>query len=148
VDFTFYVEGMTDGVVRVIERLDEERRQVARAFDHELPSLLDEMADIGTVEARDRVAGLGPAVRGAAANAQIRAPDSLAHRYYREDLPYGVVPFLALAAIAGSPAPVAQALLQLGTVMTGEPFGETGLTAQRLGLAGASVEDLRAIVGA
>ena len=146
-DFTFYVEGMTEGVVRVVAQLDEERRQVARAFGHHLPSLLEEMAAIGTVEPDSRAAGLGPAIRSGVANSQIRAPDSLAHRYYREDLPYGIVPFLALAEIAGTPVPVAQALLGLGAILTAEQFGETGLTAQRLGLVGTSAEDLRAIVG-
>jgi opine dehydrogenase len=40
-DFTFYVQGMTAGVARVMRSLDDERRAVARAFGHELPSLIE-----------------------------------------------------------------------------------------------------------
>jgi opine dehydrogenase len=144
--FTFYVDGMTDGVVRVIRRLDEERLQVARAFGHELPPLLEEMTAIGTVDASSSNGDLRAAIRGAAANSQILAPDSLAHRYYREDLPFGVVPFLALAAIAEVPVPAARALLTVAEIATGEPFGATGLTAERLGLSGIDAVGLREIV--
>ena len=49
-DFTFYVQGMTPGVARVMRALDDERRAVARAFGHDLPSLDAEMQAIGTVE--------------------------------------------------------------------------------------------------
>src|SRR5262249_35812508 len=50
-NFTFYVQGMTRGVARVMRALDEERRAVARAFGHELPSLIAQMQAIGTVAA-------------------------------------------------------------------------------------------------
>jgi opine dehydrogenase len=49
-DFTFYVQGMTAGVARVMRALDDERRAVARAVGHNLPSLIEEMQAIGTVE--------------------------------------------------------------------------------------------------
>ncbi len=49
-DFTFYVQGMTGGVARVMRALDDERRAVGRAFNHQLPALTAEMQAIGTVE--------------------------------------------------------------------------------------------------
>ena len=110
--FTFYVDALTPGVARVIDRLDAERRAVAARFGHQLPSLPEEMALIGTapagLAARSDTAG---AIRAGEANRTIRAPDSLQHRYYAEDFPYAVVPFLALADIAGVRTPVAAALL-------------------------------------
>ena len=48
-DFTFYVEGMTAGVARVMAKLDAERQAVAAAFGHALHSLVEEMQAIGTV---------------------------------------------------------------------------------------------------
>ena len=50
-DFTFYVQGMTPGVARVMRTLDTERRAVAHAFGHDLPGVAAEMQAIGTVEA-------------------------------------------------------------------------------------------------
>ena len=96
-DFTFYVEGLPAGVGRVMEALDAERLAVAAAYDHRLPPLFDEMQAIGTIEAGvNPCDGLAAAVRGGSANAKIKAPDSLAHRYYAEDFNYGLKPFLAL----------------------------------------------------
>ncbi|MFI0409393.1 NAD/NADP octopine/nopaline dehydrogenase family protein [Actinomadura sp. 3N508] len=147
--FTFYVEGMTPGVARVLESLDGERRAVAQAFGHALPGLLAEMTAIGTADPvaaeRGDVAG---AVRGGAANREIAAPASFAHRYYREDLPYGLLPFTVLAGIAGVPVPTANALLTLGATATGEDPSAEGLTAARLGLAGLDAGGVRAVVRA
>lgn len=146
-DFTFYVDGMTPGVVRALSGLDEERLAVARAFGHELPPLVDEMTAIGTIGPdRGGQADVRSRIRSSRANARIKAPESLQHRYYREDLPYGLVPFMALADIVGVPVPIAQSLLRLGNLITGERFDETGLTASRLGLTGYDRDDLQRLV--
>lgn len=146
-DFTFYVDGMTPGVARVLEALDEERRAVARAYGHALPGLLAEMTAIGTADpvAAERGDVVG-AVRGGEANRTIMAPDSFAHRYYREDLPYGLLPFTVLARIADVPVPAATALLTLGGAATGEAPAANGLDAARLGLAGLDAEGVLAVV--
>ncbi len=135
-DFRFYVDGMTPGVARVMTRLDEERRLVARALGHELPPLVDEMKRIGTVDdVRADPADLVSAIGGGAANARIKAPDSLQHRYYLEDFGHGLVPFIAIAQIAGVATPTANALLELGETLTGVAFRETGRTAASMGIA-------------
>jgi opine dehydrogenase len=74
------------------------------------------MRAIGTAAEGDTAT----AIRTGAANATIRAPDSLAHRYYREDVAYGLAPFCALAAAAAVDVPVADALLRLGVTLTGD----------------------------
>lgn len=76
-DFTFYVQGMTPGVVRVMQALDAERLAVARAFGHELPALGAEMQRYGTVEASvTDTTDLVSAISGGKANQRIKAPDS------------------------------------------------------------------------
>lgn len=138
-DFTFYVEGLTDGVARVILALDRERLAVAAAFGHALPDLFFEMQAIGTIESdADPAAGLAAAIRVGTANARIQAPDSLAHRYYREDFWYGLMPFMALAQIAGIATPTAQSLLHLGVCLAGEGRPKTGRTAAAMGIDGCS----------
>ena len=136
-DYTFYVDGMTPGVARVMQALDDERRAVARALGHELPSLVAEMQALGTVEASVRDASdLIGAIAGGEANRRIKAPDSLQHRYYVEDFGHGLLPFLEFAAIAKIATPVAAALLHLGTTLTGTDFRARGRTAERMGIAG------------
>jgi len=136
-DFTFYVEGMTPGVTRVMKALDDERRAVAAAFGHTLPNLVEEMQLIGTVEAHVRdTQDFAVAISGGKANSRIKAPDSLAHRYYREDFGHGLLPFIALANIARVPVPVAQSLFSLGEKLIGTDFSKTGRTAEAMGIAG------------
>jgi opine dehydrogenase len=146
-DFLFYAEGVTPGVARVIAALDAERLAVARAFGHELDPLHREMAAIGTADreaaARDDLAG---AVRLGQANARIRAPDSLAHRYYEEDLGYGLVPLLELARVAEVETPVASSLVALGGALLGRDLVHEGLNAARLGIDGLDRDALLALV--
>jgi opine dehydrogenase len=136
-DYLFYAEGVTPGVARVIAALDAERLAVARSFGHELDPLHREMAAIGTADpdaaAQDDLAG---AIRNGAANAQIRAPESLRHRYYLEDFGYGLVPLLALARLAAVEAPVAAALVALAATLLERDFEVEGLNAERLGIDG------------
>jgi opine dehydrogenase len=148
-DFTFYVEGMTPGVARLMRALDDERREVARAFGHDLPPIAAEMQAIGTVEASardlDDVAG---AIASGEANRFIKAPSSLDHRYYREDFGYGLLPFTEFAAIAEVEVPVAKSLLRIGETLLGIDLAAQGRTAERMGIAGLDRNELMELVGA
>jgi opine dehydrogenase len=147
-DFTFYVQGMTGGVARVMRALDQERRAVARAFGHELPSLIEEMQAIGTVEASIRdVDDFVAAISSGEANRKIKAPDSLQHRYYREDFGHGLLPFAAFAAIAEIDIPVATSLLRLAEAVLGFDLATDGRTAERMGIAGLDRKGLLKLVG-
>jgi len=135
-DFTFYVEAMTPGVVRIMRELDRERQAVARAFGHEMPSVVDEMKLVGTVDQRANSDDYAAAISGGEANKKIKGPDSLSHRYYREDFGHGLLPFLELAKIAEVPTPVASSLYQLAGILCGTDFAEFGRTAKAMGIAG------------
>ncbi len=146
-DFTFYVEGMTPGVARVMRALDAERVAVARAFGHELPNLIGEMQRIGTVD--DTVTDMqdfAAAISAGAANRRIKAPGDLAHRYYREDFGHGLLPFLELAAIAETPVPTAAALYGLAETLTGSRYRDGGRTAAAMGITGLNRKQLISMV--
>jgi opine dehydrogenase len=146
-NFLFYVDAMTPGVARSIEALDRERLEVAASFGHTLPPLIEEMAAIGTAAAGPARRGdLRAAIAEGEANRLIRAPESLAHRYYAEDFGYGLVPMLALAEIAGVEAPYARALVDVASVLRAEDLRATGLAAERLGIAGLDRDGLLALV--
>ncbi|MDJ0749449.1 MAG: NAD/NADP octopine/nopaline dehydrogenase family protein [Woeseiaceae bacterium] len=146
-DFTFYVQGLSDGVARVMETLDAERVAVAAAFELEVPALFSEMQSIGTIEdAADAGAGLAAAVRSGTANQRIKAPSSLAHRYYVEDFFFGVRPFLVLAGIAGVEVPVAQSLMTLAETMVDKAGAIEGRSAAAMGIAGMNRTELLQMV--
>jgi opine dehydrogenase len=146
-DYTFYVEGMTPGVTRVMKALDDERRAVARAFGHELPNLVEEMQRIGIVDAEVNNNQDFPAALAAGeANNRIKAPASLTHRYYLEDFGHGLLPFMAFAAIARVPVPAAQSLFTLAETLVGTRYRETGRTAKAMGIAGLDLRGLSSLV--
>jgi opine dehydrogenase len=148
-DFTFYVQGMTGGVARVMRALDDERRAVGRAFNHELPPLTAEMLAIGTVEEQaPDIYDFIAAISSGEANRRIKAPDSLRHRYYQEDFCYGLLPFTVIARIGGVDIPLARSLLQIGRVLLGFDPASTGRTAERMGIAGLDRGGLMRLVGA
>lgn len=142
-NFTFYVDAMTPGVARVMKQLDEERLAVARAFGHDLPNLIEEMKLLGTVEADVVDTGdYRAAIAGGEANKRIKGPDSLEYRYYKEDFGHGLLPFLEFARIAGVETPVAHALYSLAQIAVGANYREGGRTAEAMGIAGMSKEQV------
>ena len=146
-DFTFYVQGMTAGVARVMRALDDERRAVARAFGHDLPSVIAEMQAIGTVEASVRdIDDFVAAIASGEANRRIKAPDSLQHRYYREDFGHGLLPFTALAEIAGSMSRWPLAAADRPDSCWYRSCSD-GRTAERMGIAGLDRNGLLKLVG-
>jgi opine dehydrogenase len=148
-DFTFYGQGMTGGVARVMRALDDERRAVGRAFDHQLPTLTAEMQAIGTVEEKTPdIDDFVAAISSGEANRSIKAPDSLRHRYYQEDFCYGLLPFTVIATIGGVDVPLAKSLLQIGQVLLGFDPASAGRTAERMGIAGLDREGLLRLIGA
>ena len=78
----------------------------------------------------------------------IQSPPQLDHRYLHEDVGWGLVPWMHLAAAAGSPAPTITALTHLAGVINGIDYPREGLTLERMGLAGKTPAQIRARVGA
>lgn len=140
-DFTFYVQGMTPGVIEIMRSLDLERMAVARAFGHELQNIISEMKSVGSVPI-DASESDYSAIAAGEANRQIKAPNSLSHRYYMEDFGHGLVPFLAYATVAGVDVPIASALVKLG--LGANPNRDTMAmrTAKTMGFDGLSLEAL------
>ncbi|CAN7598936.1 NAD/NADP octopine/nopaline dehydrogenase family protein [Aminobacter aminovorans] len=145
-DFTFYVQGLTDSVVRVMEALDRERIAVGREFGHDLPTIIAEMKAIGTVETYASDDDYR-AIAAGEANKRIKAPDSLTHRYYVEDFTHGLTPFLVYADIAGLEVPTARAISNLHAIMVAGLPKPAPRDAVAMGLDGATLESMIARAG-
>ncbi len=133
-EFYFYEEGVTPGVVRVIESLDAERRTLAATFGLTLLPVAEAF----------HAAGFGPkgdlwaAINGSRMLTQLRAPGSLQTRWLSEDVPYGLRTWAELGEQAGVPMPVARALVTLGDQVMGTDSWRTGRSLADLGIAGLS----------
>jgi opine dehydrogenase len=139
-EFYFYEEGVTPGVVKVITRVDDERRAVARALGYDL---------IDAAEAYYR-AGFSPrgdlwaAINGSRMLTQLRAPGVLGNRWLTEDIPYGIASWASLGAHYGVATPTLDALVTIGSIVMGSDGKADARDVRRLGVEGMSVPALTA----
>jgi opine dehydrogenase len=142
-DFLFYREGFTDAVGRVTAAVDAERLAVAGALG--IPAIpfieLFYQAGLTTRAARDS-GNISRACRESEPNRTIKSPASLDHRYMHEDVGYGLVPIAALGRLAGVATPTIDALVHIAGLAVGIDYARSGLTLERLGLAGKSPSEL------
>ena len=131
-EFYFYEEGVTPGVVRVIEALDAERRHLGAAFGLTLLPVADAF----------HAAGFGPkgdlwaAINGSRMLTQLRAPGSLQTRWLSEDVPYGLRTWVELGRTMGVAMPVAEALVTLADQVMGSDSWQSGRSLAHLGIDG------------
>jgi opine dehydrogenase len=136
-DFLFYRQGITEAVGRVVGGIDAERLAVAKALGVPARPFLETFHAAGLTTRDAMLSGsVSLACRESAPNATLRSPSSLDHRYVHEDVGYGLVPMAALARLAGVPTPVIDAHVALFALATGIDYARTGLTLEKLGLAG------------
>jgi opine dehydrogenase len=142
-DYLFYYEGTTPSVGRVIDTLDRERMAVAEAAGVPTRPFVQVFAEMGyTTEGAARQGTAYAALQESAPNRWIKGPKSLDHRYLHEDVGWGLVPWAELGRSLGVPTPVMDALITLGSALTGRDYRTDGLTLERLGLAGKRSEEL------
>ncbi|KAG6108835.1 hypothetical protein E4U14_003461 [Claviceps sp. LM454 group G7] len=126
-DFLFYRHGMSQGVCRIMEALDQERLAVAAAYDCSIDSALATMnANYGTKEAtlRDFVAKSTPHNK----------TKGVQKRFLEQDVPYWLVLCSDLGARAGVPTPSIDSLITLASTLSGKDYRKTGITLGSLGL--------------
>jgi len=138
-----YSEGITPSVGRLIDRLDVERRAIAAALRVRTEPFVEYFHRMGYTTEAAREAGTAyEAFHQSEPDRWIKAPPSLSHRYFDEDVPYGLVPLAHLARLAGIATPTMDALIALASAVKGVDYMREGLTLERMGLAGVSRDDL------
>ncbi|KAG5951299.1 hypothetical protein E4U53_003395 [Claviceps sorghi] len=140
-DFFFYRQGMSPGVCRVMQAVDEERLAVAAAYGCPVDGALGFLnAAYGT-----RAASLGGFAAGSAAHNQTKGVQK---RFVDQDVPFWLVLCADLGARAGVPTPAMDALVTLASTLSGRDHRETGITLRSLGLEDATPADVRRVLAA
>jgi opine dehydrogenase len=134
-DWSFFHEGMTPSVCRFMGKLDEERVDVAGALGLPRITLLEwSIMFYGNqgFGGKDLYEAFSTTpVHGAA-----RPPASVDHRYFNEDIPYGLVPIASLGRALGLPMRVTVGAVDVCSAVAGRDFWAEGRTLEKLGLAG------------
>ena len=138
-EFYMYEEGMTPSVVRVIEALDQERLQIGKRLEIDLPTGVDMMVE----SAYGPRGTLWESLNGSAGLTPVKGPPSLENRYVTEDIPYGLVAWASIGDAVGVETPVMDALIALGAVIMGKDCWKEGRNLDKLGLAGMDLKQIK-----
>jgi len=141
-EFEYYIEGITPSVAKVLEAIDKERVAVGAIMGFNCMTAR-EWLYVAYDAAGETLQQAIHANRGYYG---IQAPPHLHHRYLTEDVPMSLVPIASIGEMFGSPCRNICTVIQLANVMHGCDYWETGRTAEKLGLAGLGLQDIRQLV--
>ncbi len=141
-DFEYYVEGITPSVARVLEAMDRERVAVGAALGFNCMSAREWL--YSAYDAAGKT--LHEAIQANRGYYGITAPAHLNHRYLTEDVPMSLVPIASVGDMLGVPCPAIKTIVTLANIMHECDYWETGRTAEKLGLAGLTLEQIRLLV--
>ena len=141
-DFDYYQEGVTPTVARVIEQIDNERMEVARAYRVRARSAREWLAEAYGAHGDT----LHQAVLNNPGYAGIKAPPHLNHRYIWEDVPTSLVPIADLGRIAGVATPTINAMIALACSIHDTDYWREGRNAVTMGIAGLRLDEVRQLV--
>ena len=126
---TSYGEVMSHNVLKCLDSVDLERRELCKALGYDIRS----MDDIYYY-----YLGTGPTYRPLLST--IKEVQSTIYRqeerFITEDVPYGLVPWASLGDMLGVPTPTIDAVIQFASVMKDTDYWKTGMTLESLGIAG------------
>lgn len=126
-------------VAEVVDLMDKERLKVAEALSVESMSFwefLDSAYGVREGSYQERI------IQSYGRQAFLQ-PDSPRHRYFTEDIPFGMVPWLSLARELSVSVPITESLTVLASALCDEEFISKGRTLETLGLNGAGREGIR-----
>jgi opine dehydrogenase len=89
---------------------------------------------------------LSEAVKKNMAYAEVKGQNTLCTRYLLEDIPMGLVPMVSLGKMLGVDVPRMETVVNLAELLIGRDLRSSGRTLENLGLAGMSVDQIRAFL--
>lgn len=140
--FEFYLEGITNSVAKVLEKVDEERCQVMKIFG------VKPLTSVNWLKYAYDVTGknLYEAIHNNSGYQGIIAPPSIENRYITEDVPMSLVPISSFGKEYGVNTPIINSIIYLANVMMGEDYFENGRSVASLGLKGKKIEKIIKLV--
>ena len=121
-DFEYYIQGASQSIAQILEKLDKERLDVAAALGIKVMSAKAWLYTAYSATGRD----LREAINANPGYLGIKAPDRLHHRYVDEDVPMSLVPLASLGEMLKVETPTIRAIIHLASIMRGIDFWKIG----------------------
>ncbi len=137
-DFLYYFDGVSPVIASFLEKLDEERMKIGKAFGLDLTSAKKWYE----IEYQLEASNLYEAIQKTEAYSDIKGLKNLNTRYIHEDVPMGMVPIAALGRLVGVKAEKYEAIIKLAELIFGEELLKNARTLENLGIADMTPEEL------
>lgn len=131
-DYIFYKDGVTPGVGRAIQAIDDERANVAKGLGIKVTPTI-EWLDI-------MYSAKGKSIYEAIQNCKPyldpgeRGPKDFQFRFITEDVPYGLVPMHSIGDVLKVSTPTIRSVIQLWSIINQVDYFKEGYDAEKLGL--------------
>jgi len=137
-EFSFYVDGVSPAVARLLEVLDAERVALARVLGVSTQTAVEWLHTVYD----SRGANLREAILSSDAYRDVKAPRTLNHRYLLEDVPMCLVPIVGLGRRHGVSVKGIDGVIRLAQMVQGADYRRQGRRLSRLGIARLSASEL------
>ena len=138
-EFQFYCQGITESVAKVLDKVDEERVQVAEALGIRANTAKDWLYLAYGISGKT----LYHSIHANPGYVGIMAPRNLDIRYITEDVPMSLVPIASIGEKFGVPVPTIKSLIHIASVIHDCDYWKIGRNVENLDLAEMSLKELR-----
>ncbi len=141
-NFEYYLEGISPGVAKVLERVDEERTKIAEALGIVVPSVKDWLYFSYGSTGVD----LYEAVQTTPAYKGVMAPSTIHHRYILEDVPMSLVPMSSIGEKFGVETKCMDSLINLASFQHERDFWSEGRTVEHMGIKNFDLKTIKRLI--
>jgi len=141
VDFLFYWQGCTPSVGRIVEEVDDERMALGEKLGLKLITTKEKVLKYYREQGAkgnnlQEILSTNPVYEWD------YAPKNFQHRFFLEDIPYGLVPMENLGNILGIKTPLITAIITIGSRLTDKNLRANARDLEKLGLKDFTKEEL------
>ncbi len=136
-EWLYYYDGITPSIGAYIEKMDEERIELGKAFGIELTPIKDQYKEMYDAKGET----LTELVRTTKAYDGIKGQKTLKTRYILEDIPNSLLPIVSLGKMTGVNVDKMETIVKLGQYMLGDEI-QDGRTLENVGIQDFSVYEL------
>lgn len=138
-DFDYYTEGITASVALILDKMDQERVNVAESLGFRAMTAREWLYIAYDAAGRT----LFEAMRNNRGYDGIKAPKTVYTRYITEDIPMSLVPIAELGKLGGIETPTIDSIILLGSILHETDYRAQGRNVETMGLSNMSLKDIR-----
>ncbi|MHA1226612.1 MAG: NAD/NADP octopine/nopaline dehydrogenase family protein [Candidatus Hodarchaeales archaeon] len=130
INYRHYIDGISPSVAKFLERLGQERIQIAKEYGIEATPIDKWLKNPYGSKGKT----LYEKLHNTDQYADVLAPKTLSCRYIFEDVPTGLVPLVAFGEFAGVKTPYLKTIINLANCMLDKDYYRTGRSLESMGL--------------